>query len=703
MHSFKIKFLVLFVAIFASSYKSEAQVEVPNPTFPFWKVQGNSNTNTGTNFIGTTDNFSLAFRTNNIQRVVIDSFGRVGIQNANPIAPLDVAQTNGSSNFTIVTTNYNNPNDVLLSRAQGNIAAPTIIGSGGGGIYSRLIARGYDGAFFRTAAQIAFEVDGVTSAGDMPGKITLFTTPDGTFTAQERMTIKNNGNIGIGEPAPLRILHIGGTINTVRITGLSTAGAFVNNPAATTDKLMFSDANGDLRAFPNGTSGQTLGINGAGVPEWSSTISNDWSLAGNGSTNAAINFLGTTDDQDLVFRRFNARAGLLNPKNTSFGLSAFPANVTGEFNTAFGVSALAASVDGFSNTAIGYEAMFTTTNSLGNTAVGHQALYFNTSGATNTAVGYQALYRNTEASDNTAVGRFALFNNTLGTRNTANGSYALAGTTTTSDNTAVGYGTLFSNTGGDGNTAVGTTALTVNNTGDYNTAMGIFSMGKNTSGSTNTSVGGYSMQNLDGGQANVAMGYDAGGQLTTGSYNIAVGDNAGPMAGFGTVDNTVTLGYNQPNNFSNQVIIGNASSATIGGFQNWFNYSDSRIKKNVLENVPGLAFILRLRPVTYYRSVDAANQILGAEDPEKKSKHYYAIEKTRYTGFIAQEVEAAAKSIGYDFSGVKPAQNSNDLYSVSYAEFVVPLVKAIQELQHQMEQLKKDNEALLKALSTSKQ
>jgi len=44
-------------------------------------------------------------------------------------------------------------------------------------------------------------------------------------------------------------------------------------------------------------------------------------------------------------------------------------------------------------------------------------------------------------------------------------------------------------------------------------------------------------------------------------------------------------------------------------------------------------------------------------------------------------VEQAAKEIGYDFSGVDTPDNPNDFYGLRYAEFVVPLVKAVQEQQ----------------------
>jgi hypothetical protein len=51
----------------------------------------------------------------------------------------------------------------------------------------------------------------------------------------------------------------------------------------------------------------------------------------------------------------------------------------------------------------------------------------------------------------------------------------------------------------------------------------------------------------------------------------------------------------------------------------------------------------------------------------------------RRTGFIAQEVEKAAKMTGYDFDGLKVPKTDREYYSLSYASFVVPLVKAVQE------------------------
>jgi hypothetical protein len=44
----------------------------------------------------------------------------------------------------------------------------------------------------------------------------------------------------------------------------------------------------------------------------------------------------------------------------------------------------------------------------------------------------------------------------------------------------------------------------------------------------------------------------------------------------------------------------------------------------------------------------------------------------------AQDVEAAASSINYDFSGVDKPKNDKDIYGLRYSDYVMPLVKAVQ-------------------------
>jgi hypothetical protein len=64
-----------------------------------WGLTGNASTNPTTNFIGTTDNQSFIVRTNNTQRLRIDSNGRVGVGSGIPGYNLDVGQTTSSANL----------------------------------------------------------------------------------------------------------------------------------------------------------------------------------------------------------------------------------------------------------------------------------------------------------------------------------------------------------------------------------------------------------------------------------------------------------------------------------------------------------------------------------------------------------------------------------------------------------------------------
>ena len=79
----------------------------------------------------------------------------------------------------------------------------------------------------------------------------------------------------------------------------------------------------------------------------------------------------------------------------------------------------------------------------------------------------------------------------------------------------------------------------------------------------------------------------------------------------------------------------------------------------------------------------------GGTKPDLDFPGKYDIEKIRQTGFIAQEVDKAAQASGFDFSGVVKPANDNDLYSLRYSDFVVPLVKAVQEQQQQITDLQK--------------
>ena len=459
--------------------------------------------------------------------------------------------------------------------------------------------------------------------------------------------------------------------------------------------------------------------------------SNAWGLSGNAGT-TSTNFIGTTDDKDLQLKVNNQKAGVIESDdntentiknaNTAFGYQSLNSNTTGYYNTAFGYQSLYSNTTGIHNTAIGQNTLFSNTEGHFNEAIGQKCLYSNTTGSRNSANGYKALYSNTTGNNNLANGYHALYSNTTGYANVANGNQSLYSNTTGSrnlangfqalyfnttgfDNLANGYQSLYSNTTGYANVANGNGSLYFNTTGDFNVANGYHSLNSNTTGSDNVANGGSALQSNTTGSDNVANGSSALYSNTTAAKNTAVGKEAlytiitgsnntaiGYQAGNGLNGdrfNTTCLGYttgwNTTNN--NSVNIGNFSVGWIGGQVAWGNYSDKRIKNNIKENVPGLAFISKLKPVTYNLDIHKQYEIAtkGLKDTTADYPGKYDIEKVTQTGFLAQDVEAAAKSIGYDFSGVEAPKDGEGLYKLRYSEFVVPMVKAIQEQQEIIE------------------
>lgn len=310
-------------------------------------------------------------------------------------------------------------------------------------------------------------------------------------------------------------------------------------------------------------------------------------------------------------------------------------------------------------------------------------------GVSNTAVGKGSLDGNTSGYYNVAIGHNALFSNTIGYSNCAEGYHA-----------------LYSNNSGYYNTAVGNSAAYNSSTGFYNSAFGSLSLLNNTTGSNNTAIGLWALSQNTTTSGNTAIGFDSADN-TIGTTNCTF---LGRQAGFNGIDytNSTALGYNSPMTANNQIRLGNPSVTSIGGYANYTNISDQRFKTNVQPNVAGLDFILQLRPVTYRLDAEGIDAFLRngytPREPDEESDRLHREglknkSSVTYTGFLAQEVEAAAQKTGFDFSGVDVPQNERDLYGLRYAEFVVPLVKAVQEQQAMIETLreKADEVDILKA------
>jgi len=378
-----------------------------------------------------------------------------------------------------------------------------------------------------------------------------------------------------------------------------------------------------------------------------------------GSANAAF---GANAMSLAIASQGSAFGAFTLEKNASFSSSAFgykalQNNTNGNYNSAFGAFALSTNTTGYENTAVGVESLYNN-NGYYNSALGTSSLVKNTSGHDNTALGYSAMYYNQTASFNTSVGAFSLYNNKQ------------------NNNTAIGYKALEQNNQGNANTAMGVGALAGNIDGNYNSAFGLEALrnNNNTDAAYNAAFGLYALRSNVSGRGNTAIGSFAG---------LALPNN---------VSNTTTIGYDVGWNTtsSNQVNIGNFNVTWIGGQTGWFHYSDKRIKNDIKDDVPGLAFITRLKPISYHVDIDKQEEIANTGKIETNSELVkpmkkdwegkYDVEKIKMTGFFAQDVEEAAKEINYSFNGVHNPKNGG-LYSLDYSAFVVPLVKAVQEQQ----------------------
>ncbi|MFZ1527395.1 MAG: hypothetical protein WAT19_01505 [Ferruginibacter sp.] len=256
-----------------------------------------------------------------------------------------------------------------------------------------------------------------------------------------------------------------------------------------------------------------------------------WVLAGNGNTDPATHYIGTSNPKDVVFKRNAARSGIIGETLTSFGYQALFINTNGASGS----------------------------TGVGNTAVGASALYSNSSGGNNTAIGYFSLQNTSSGSENTGTGYFSLRNNIGGGHNSAFGSLA-----------------LYNNTNGGYNTAIGKSALYNTQSGINNTAVGAGSLSTNVSGHNNTIVGANTGSGIVSGSNNTILGANVSGLSGTLNNSIILADGSGNQRIFVNQDGNVGVGITNlttgiklnvnGNIFTNSKILINSDLTHAGNF-----------------------------------------------------------------------------------------------------------------------------------------
>ncbi|MDP1747588.1 MAG: hypothetical protein Q8L90_18580, partial [Bacteroidota bacterium] len=205
-----------------------------------WSLTGNTVTNAAVNFIGTIDDVSLRFRTNNSEKMIIDSLGKVGIGTATPLGKLQVNYDLTIDTLVPGLNAYGSIHLVPNSNVKGNAMG---------------ISFGTPDEFlpgYRTTVQAGIYVRG---AGAYGTKMYFATTDNfNTAGAKTRMMIDHSGNVGIGTASPDGKFNVSAGSDSAALVVNSTTGNVgigTTNPGPlpTAYKLDVQAAKGQLQVL----------------------------------------------------------------------------------------------------------------------------------------------------------------------------------------------------------------------------------------------------------------------------------------------------------------------------------------------------------------------------------------------------------------------------------------------------------------------
>lgn len=413
----------------------------------------------------------------------------------------------------------------------------------------------------------------------------------------------------------------------------------------------------------------------------------------------AGNFTMGSTATDVAHGSYNSSVGyrtlLFNTtgqSNCALGYRALQDNTTGDYNIGIGRRANHDNTTGSANVAIGHGSLFTNLTNSYNIAIGYHALYANTADG-NTGIGHNVFTANTTGNNLVGAGFAAGFSNTTGSYNIYLGTSAGYLNTTGAANVGIGHQALYNNTGGN-NVGVGYNALYGNTSGQHNTALGNVAATNVTTGARSVAVGSSALFTATTGTWNTMVGYHAGYYIGTTNQNTGIGYEALKLLQDTTnatsIANATGVGYQARVSGSNQVQLGNSATTTyaFGAVQ---DRSDARDKADVRDTVLGLDFITKLRPVDFkwdmrddYVEITEEGEVINlTKDGSKKRSRFHH-------GLIAQEVKQVSDELGIDFGGYQDHSIAGgcDVLSIGYTELLGPLIKAIQEQQVLIEQLK---------------
>ena len=118
----------------------------------------------------------------------------------------------------------------------------------------------------------------------------------------------------------------------------------------------------------------------------------------------------------------------------------------------------------------------------------------------------------------------------------------------------------------------------------------------------------------------------------------------------------------------------------------WSNPSDIRLKEDIKDETIGLSFINELRPVTFQwkKAKDVPSELTAYSDSDER------VGKGAYDhGFIALEVKSTIDKYGFKEGFDMWSEDADGRQRVGKTALIPMLVKAVQELSAEIEELKK--------------
>jgi hypothetical protein len=171
-----------------------------------WNLIGNSATSPGTNFVGTTDNQRLVFKTNSTEQATILPDGKIGIGTSTPTTRLHIYKNTPDETVAVSGVSPS-------VRLWGPTAANSITGPGG------VIGLATTNSDYNKNSVIG----DLVITNNRTNAIIFATDYNSNQTTglDERMRINGVGNIGMGTISPTARLHVNGT---VRLENLPSGG-----------------------------------------------------------------------------------------------------------------------------------------------------------------------------------------------------------------------------------------------------------------------------------------------------------------------------------------------------------------------------------------------------------------------------------------------------------------------------------------------